>query len=294
MSSRAKLTPFADLASHIGFGLHRLLALAPWRVQRAVGRAVGRLAARTMASRRQIAAANIQKCFPELEEPARQQLLAEHFTALGIGLAELGLAWYGRERTLAELVTVTGRQHLLAAGAGRGVILLCGHFTTLDLCNRLLAGVIEHAGVWRPLGQGAADGWIRRGRRRGAAALFEKSAFRGAIRWLRDGGTLLMAADQADRSDSAVVAPFFGHPALTNVTIWRLVQSTGCAVVPVIAARQPDGRYQLEFDPPLGSLADKTEAAAAALLNLAVETQARRYPAQYYWVHRRFKAIDST
>ena len=277
---------------HVLFAIHRALAWLPWPVARALGRASGAVAWRTMATRRQIAGANIARCFPDLDGAARTTLTRAHFDALGIGIMELGLAWYGRDEQLAAMVDVHGRQRLLEAGAGRGVILLCGHFTTLDLLNRLLAGVIEHAGVWRPLGQPAADRWIARGRRRGAAALFEKSAFRGAIRWLRDGGTLLMAADQADRSDGAVIAPFFGEPAATNTTVWRLARSTGCAVLPVVAGRTTDGRYQLAFDPVLESIATLDETTAASALNAAIETQARRYPEQYYWIHRRFKTVS--
>ena len=275
--------------SHIVFTLHRAVALLPWPVARALGRLCGRLAYRFVPSRRRVAATNIALCLPELDGNSQHDLVRAHFDALGIGLMELGLAWYGSDQKLASRVDVIGRQRLLEAGAGRGVILLCGHFTTLDLCNRLLGGVIEHAAVWRPLGQAAADYWTARGRRRGATALFEKSAFRGAIRWLRDGGTLLMAADQADRSDGAIMAPFFEHPASTNVTVWRLARSTGCAVLPVVTGRRADGHYQLEFDAPLAGVATQSAAAAAAALNTAIEAQVRRYPEQYYWVHRRFK-----
>ncbi len=274
------------------FALHRLLASLPWPVYRRLGKSVGRLVLRALPTRRRVARENIARCFSELDEASLRALLRKHSNALGIGIAELGLAWYAPDTKLAALYELQGADHLDAAlASGNGVILLCGHFTTLDVANRLLALTTEHAGVWRPLGHPVADRWIRRGRERGAAALFEKTQFRGALRWLRSGRALMMAADQADQSDAAVVAPFLGHPATTNVTAWRLSQSTGCIILPMLAGRDDAGRYRLIFDAPLNGLAALTEDAAAAALNEAIESQIRRFPDQYYWVHRRFKSI---
>ncbi|MEL7538473.1 MAG: lipid A biosynthesis lauroyl acyltransferase [Pseudomonadota bacterium] len=282
------------LAMHAVFSLHRAFAVLPWPVRRAAGRAIGRLARVLLKQRREIAAANIARCLPALAPNEHERLLREHFDALGIGVMELGLAWYGSEAELARRASIVGAEHLATARAqGRGVLLVCGHFTTLDVCNRLLAPVARHAGVWRPLGNPVADRWTRNGRLRGAAELFEKSAFRRAIRWLRGGGALLMAADQADRSEGAITASFFGHDAATNVTAWRLARSTGCVLVPVVAGRDADNRYVLEFDAPLDGITEQTAPAAAAALNAAIERQARRYPAQYYWIHRRFKSEKS-
>ncbi|MEM1261188.1 MAG: lysophospholipid acyltransferase family protein [Pseudomonadota bacterium] len=289
--------PASPWAAHLGellvataFRLHRWSSYLPAAVLRGGGALVGRIALAAAASRREIARANIAKAYPEHSREEHDRLLRAHFRSLGIGLGELGLAWYASDSRLGALSESPTHRVLTEAQArGRGIILLCGHFTTLDLANRLLALYIPHATVWRPLGNPVADRWIRRGREQGAVELIEKSAFKHAIRWLRKDGALLLASDQADSSDGAVEAPFLGHSVATNITAWRLAKSTGCAVVPVVAGRQANGRYHLDFDAPLDALPTLDAVGAATLLNQTIEAQLERYPDQYYWVHRRFK-----
>ncbi|MEM8983063.1 MAG: lysophospholipid acyltransferase family protein [Pseudomonadota bacterium] len=281
---------FGNLLLSVAFRVHRLSSHLPTAMLRGLGVLVGRVTLMLATTRRDIARSNIDKCYPNLSAIERDRLLRSHFAALGVGIGELGLAWYARETRLIRLTDAENLEALgQAKGRRNGIILLCGHFTTLDLANRLLGLYIDHASVWRPLGNPIADHWIRRGRQAGAVELIEKTAFKRAIQWLRDGRALLVAADQADSSDGAVDAPFFGHTVTTNVTAWRLAQSTGCSVVPVIAGRESNGRYRLVFAAPLDDLAAQDAASAAALLNATIEAQIGRYPDQYYWVHRRFK-----
>ena len=99
-----------------------------------------RLALRLAGRRRHIAAVNLRLCFPGQSEDERQRLLKAHFDALGKGVIETALAWWGRSAPLQDRVRVVGLQHLQQARAkGRGVILLSAHFTTLELGGRLLA-----------------------------------------------------------------------------------------------------------------------------------------------------------
>ena len=88
-------------------------------------------------------------------------------------------------------LVVEGLEHLEAARAGgRGVIVVSGHFSTLEMCGRLMCDHAPLAGMYRPHAQPAMEWAVRRGRARYAAAMFPKQDVRGAVRHLKKGGLL--------------------------------------------------------------------------------------------------------
>src|SRR5690606_9353453 len=117
----------------LGIGLMAAAARIPWPVQRALGRGLGGALRLLLGSRRRIAARNLELCFPELDAKARQRLLRRHFASLGIGLFEFARAWWGSVEPLRRGLEVEGLEHMEGARRdGRGVIVVSGHFTTLE------------------------------------------------------------------------------------------------------------------------------------------------------------------
>src|SRR5690625_3127763 len=155
-----------------GIALAAAAARLPWPLQRMLGRSLGTLLRLLLRKRRAIAARNLALCFPELDSAARARLLREHFTALGIGLFEFSRAWWGSVAPLRRGLVVEGLEHMDAARArGRGVIVVSGHFTTLEVCGRLMCDHIPLAGMYRPHAQPGMEWAVRRGRARYAAAM---------------------------------------------------------------------------------------------------------------------------
>ena len=96
-----------------------------------------------------------------------------------------------------------------------------------------------------------------------------------------------MLPDQVPSEGDGVWANFFGRPAYTMTLPIRLAQSTGAAMIWVLAVRTQEG-WQLRLTP--WSVADDlgTEAAAQAL-NQAIESQIAQAPEQYLWAYNRYK-----
>jgi len=91
------------------------------------------------------------------------------------------------------------------------------------------------------------------------------------------------------RKDAAFV-PFFGVPAATLLAPSRMARLLGMAVQPVIAEMLPGGRgYRVRFHEPLAGFPTDDAEADTAWLNRWIEERIRECPAQYLWVHRRFK-----
>lgn len=267
-----------------------LLARLPWAWQRALGRRLGGVLRLAMGRRRHVAARNLALCFPALDDATRDALLRAHFAALAIGLFEFARAWWGSIAPMRRTVRIEGLGHLEAARAGgRGVILVSGHFTTLELCGRLLCDRVPLAGMYRPHAQGALEWAVKRGRLRYAVAMFGRDELRPAIRHLKQGGVLWFAPDQETRRGDSVYVPFFGRPASSLTSTHQLARLSGAAVLAFAHERDAGGRYLLRISPPFEGFPTSDATADTARVMAAIEGMARAVPAQYLWIHRRFK-----
>jgi KDO2-lipid IV(A) lauroyltransferase len=267
-----------------------LLARLPWSLQRGLGRMLGNGLRHLLGGRRRIAERNLALCFPELDAAARTRLLREHFAALGIGLFEFARAWWGSIAPLRQGLQVEGLEHMTAARAGgRGVIVISGHFTTLEVCGRLMCDYVPLAGMYRPHAQAAMEWAVKRGRLRYAAAMFGREELRPALRHLKQGGLLWFAPDQDTRRGDSVFVPFFGRPASSLTSTHQLARLSGAAVLAFAHVRRADGGYTLRLSPAFADFPSADPIADTAQVMAAIETMARAAPAQYLWIHRRFK-----
>jgi KDO2-lipid IV(A) lauroyltransferase len=267
------------------------LARLPWPLQRRLGRALGTVVRLALPRRREIARRNLALCFPDAAPATRDALLREHFAALGIGVFEFARAWWGSVAPLRAGLRVEGLDHLAAARAGgRGVIVVSGHFTTLEACGRLLCDAgVPLAGMYRPHASPAMEWAVKRGRLRYAVAMFAKRELRPAVKHLRQGGLLWYAPDQDPSRGDSVYVPFFGQPAHSLTSTHQLARMSGASVLAFTHVRRPDGGYTLRLSPAFDAFPSDDARADTARVMAAIEGMAREVPAQYLWIHRRFK-----
>ena len=270
------------------------LARLPWGLQRWLGAGVGWLALRLLPDRREAARANLALCMPELDDTQRDALLRENFRDVGIGLFEFARAWWGDATPMRRSARIEGLEILQALQAeGRGVLLVSGHFMTLEMCGRLLCDHVDLAGMYRKHRSPVMEWAVLRGRLRYASAMFGNGDTRAAIRHLKRGGFLWYAPDQDMRGKDTVFAPFFGIPAATITATHQFSRMTGCAVVPFFHKRthhrREGERYVLRIGQPLAPFPTEDAVADTSAVNAAIEDMVREAPSQYLWLHRRFK-----
>lgn len=272
-------------------GLMWLLARLPFPAQRFLGRGLGDLVRHLGGRRRRIAATNLALCFPELDADRRTALLRDHFRAAGISVLETAVAWFRDPRDYADRLDLEGMEHLRAALDGeRGLILAGCHFVTLEICGALLSTIADIDVMYRPSRDPVIDRIQRAGRRRRYGAVIERSDLRTAVRRLRAGRALWYATDQDYGPRHSVFAPFFGVPAATLTATSRLARMTGAQVLRVDHWRDDARmRWTLRFSAPLANFPGPDPEADARRLSDAVEDAVREHPAQYLWLHRRFK-----
>src|SRR3546814_12747713 len=119
---------------------------------------MGALLRALLGERRRIALRNLELCFPGLDVTAREALLREHFRPLAIGVFEFARAWWGSVDPLRRGIEVEGLEPLAAARAGwRGVIVVSGHFPTLQVSGRLMSAHLPLPGLSPPPTQPPAE-----------------------------------------------------------------------------------------------------------------------------------------
>src|SRR5690606_25705859 len=98
------------------------------------------------------------------------------------------------------------------------------------------------------------------------------------------------APDQDYGPDKAVYAPFFGQPAATITAGSRFAAINQSPALVVSHRRLTREKcYVLEAVPVPGSFPSGDDLWDATLINRMLETEIRKAPAQYLWMHKRFK-----
>ncbi len=265
----------------------------PVPVQVALGAGLGMLLHALAASRRRIATRNIELCLPELDGPARARLVREHFRWLGRSILERGLLWYAPRERILGLIEVVGDVHL-AERSDSPVMWLVPHFVALEaagaavqLCQQRRA-----ASIYQKQSNPVFDAAVRKGRQRFAASeLFTRQdSAKPLIRAIRQQGMGFFNLPDMDFGikDAAFVA-FFGVPAATLLAPSRMARMLGMVVQPVVAEMREEGGWRVRFLPPLPDWPTDDALADTLQMNRWIEAEVRRNPAQYLWVHKRFK-----
>lgn len=276
----------------LGLAVLRLIVLLPQAARMSSGRLLGRLVYALAGSRRDVAQRNIAICFPELDEQQCAALTRRHFESLGMGVIEIGMAWWCSDAEINCLFQLNGIDNLLGAlEEGRGVLLFSGHFATTEVAGRPIAPLVPPmAAMYRPSNNPFNDQIMRRCRGRSVPELITKTGIRQLLKVLKSNRIVWYAADQAYDRKGTVLVPFFGEPATTNTAVTQISKITKAPVVPFFPFRQDGGKsYRIDILPALADFPGSDEETDASRLNKLLEEQIRKAPEQYFWVHRRFK-----
>ena len=291
------MTPFQKPFLHprywpswLGLGLMRLSVYLPVRLQMLSGRLIAWVITPLTAPRRRVAQRNLALCFPELTEQQREDLLDENMRTMGMLLLETALSWWASDRSLAKRVRYEGLEHLEAGLAkGKGVILLTGHFTSMELGGRLIMLKKPCYVMFRELKNPLFNAVMVQARTYHSEGIVLQEDPRAMVRALRKNKIVWYAPDQDYGRKLSIFAKFFGNTAATVPATARIAKMSGAAVVPFVPRREQDGTYTLTLSPALENFPTGDDVADAQRINDLIEKEVRQSPEQYYWVHRRFK-----
>lgn len=274
-------------------GLTRVLAKLTYPALLRTGSALGTLARWVLPVQRRIVRRNLERCLPELEPAARERILRDHFRNLGITIGETALSWWDDGSRIRALAQIDGLEHVDSAlERGRGVILLAAHFTTLEMGARIMTLARPIHPMYKPTRNPLIAEYMIARRAAQSAGAIANDDIRSVVRTLRANGVIWYAPDQAYRHKGAELVPFFGIPVATNTATSRLARSTGAAVLPYFVERLPGAAgYRVRIGAALADFPSDDPVADTLRYHALIETEVRRIPAQYLWVHRRLKGL---
>jgi len=249
------------------------------------------------ARHRRITLRNLEFAYgPGLAPESRERLAREvfrQFVLFGFEVLELLLAPLARIR---RKVIIVGQEHVEAALAqGRGMIAVAAHAGNWEytiMGYGLKYGPV--AVVGRELDHPWARGLVRYLRQRGGNRMVGKQrGLKEILRLLKQNQFVGIVIDQNTAAKEGLLVDFFGHPARTTPVAALLARARGVPVLPGLSRRLPGGRHLMVFFPAIPMV--KTGEAQADLIrhlelqNRAIEAWIRAEPAQWLWLHRRWK-----
>lgn len=275
-------------------GVMWLLHKLPLPLLAALGNGAGRLLYLVAGSRREVALRNLALCFPDKPEAERRRLAREHFRWLGRSILERSLLWFAPAARLKKMIHVEGDVKL-AEHSDRPVMWLVPHFMGLDVAGvAVLLFQSQYAcSMYQQQSNPVMDDIIRKGRLRfgDKAEIFPRSdKALPLIRAIRRGHAFFNLPDMDFGERDAAFVPFFGVPAATLLAPSRMAKALNMVVQPVVAEILPGGQgYRVRFGEPFTDFPTDDAVADTTAMNRWIEDEIRANPAQYLWVHKRFK-----
>ncbi|MBL9135229.1 MAG: hypothetical protein JNK85_05145 [Verrucomicrobiales bacterium] len=285
----------------IGFArlLLPVIQALPLRWVAAMGRCGGGLAWHLDRRHQRVALDNLHRCFGS-DWPAEElrRVARENFRRIGenyaCGVRTAIMSW-DQLRPHLDLGDWSALRDTLARNPDRSVIVAIGHFGNFELMTwgKVFAPDLQPATTYRALRQELATRWLLDLRRRSGCLFFERRRDAAALRrTLRSQRVLLgLLADQHD--GRGVRVPFLGHDAGTSTAPALLALRYRCPLFTAFCFRTASAQWRLELGPEIATREADGEArpleAIARDMNRAFEDAIRRDPANWFWVHRRWK-----
>jgi KDO2-lipid IV(A) lauroyltransferase len=275
--------------SWLGIGLGTLVARLPWACYKPLSWTLSLLMRTLLIRRGRIAKRNIELCFPELSVAQQKALWRKSFDSLAFSAFEFARGWWGNLRKKEIMQPIVGLHHLTAANnAGKGVLLVSPHLTTLEYCNKILTQHVKMAGMYRPFDSEVLEWSVLNGRLQ-YGIMFKRDELRATLRYLKSGGNLWFAPDQETRRGDSVFVPFFKQQAWSLTSTHQMAKLSKASVHTFFHQRMPDGSYHIEISPALENFPSDDPVQDTARIMAIFEQMIRRCPEQYLWVHARFK-----
>ena len=267
----------------------RIGVFIPFNFQVLIGKTIGKLLYPFMHKLRSTAYSNISHCFPDKKQNQVNLLVKRHFEAIGVSFFETANAYYGSDKKIKKLLTITNENFFQdALKEEGGIILLCSHFMPLMLGSRAL--LINHtiANIYRPQNNKLFDRIMVKGYKKNGAVMIKSTDTRSIIKAINKSLPIWYAPDQDLGKNNSVFAPFFGIQTATASATARLAKNNKTRVIPYSFIRTKKG-YTMSFEKPIANYPSNDPIQDATIVNQILEKQIVKSPEQYLWIHRRFK-----
>jgi KDO2-lipid IV(A) lauroyltransferase len=279
------------------------VALIPERFVPGIGRLTGKILHRVLPNRRRIAVDNIRKALPFMKRhpnwtgsfETAEEIAMATFMNLGISIVEVCRLYHGKGDILIDSIEVKGRENFDSSrGKHKGLIFVGGHCGNWELMS-LSFKKLFNENAWaivRHQNNPYLNALVEKMRMsHGNKVIYNRAALRQILGVIKGDGVIGMLADQAIFPEYGELIEILGRQAWANKAPVIIAHKTGVPLVPVFMHREKD-RHILTIHPEYESCGDRSENGILhdiQALSRYLEDFICAHPADWYWVHRRWK-----
>ena len=274
------------------FGLLFLRALGylPLSWLRALGAGLGAVLMVVIPSRRSVVQANLRVCFAHLTDAERDVLTRQIFVYFAQAWLDRSWLWHRSAACIQARVQLSGE--VAALSEATPTVLFAPHFMGLDVgwTALTMSLPLNFTTIFTPQSNAAVDAWVAEGRQRfGQVRLFRREdGVKPIVSALRQNELLYLLPDMNFGPSESIFVPFYGEQAATVPSLSRFAKLGRARVMPVITRMTSTG-YEVVVHPAWTDFPTDDAEADTAAMNQRLEVFINAMPAQYFWVHKRFK-----
>jgi len=276
-----------------------LLQALPLRVVARIGRAGGALAYCLDARHRRVALKNLTMCFGEEKPPAEITALAkENFRRLGENYTCAVKTASMTPEELRPHFEFVGAEKVLPHATSQGPssrVVAIGHFGNFELYARFGQFVpgFQCATTYRALPQPSLNRLMQSLRERSGCAFFERRTEAASLKAaMNEGGILLGLLSDQRAPRGGLHLPFLGHECLTSTAPAVFALRYRSPLYTGICYRVGLACWRIEAGEEIPTHENSQPRSTRKIMgdvNRAFEIAVRRDPANWFWVHDRWK-----
>ncbi len=251
--------------------------------------------------RRHLTITNLTMAFPEKTSEEIHTLSKEVYSELSKTITEILLMFTGKfdiDNAIKNREEVKEKLQELAQNSPRGIVFMTAHFSNWELMAHFIAKnglpmiVIGRKGNNRLIEENITTPFREK---YGNSAASKDKAMLSMMKRLKAKGNVGLLIDQKSGGSHSAKLDFFGNPAETTLSVASLKLKLDPLIVPVFVVRGSDGLYELVINEPVEYVAEEIEDGQKKLeamtlrYNQAIEDIVKQYPAQWFWMHNRWR-----
>ena len=251
--------------------------------------------------RRHLTVTNLTMAFPEKTHQEIVILSKEVYIELSKTITEILLMFTGKfdiDHAIKNREEVKEKLQELAQNSPHGIVFMTAHFSNWELMAHFIAKnglpmiVIGRKGNNRLIEANITTPFREK---YGNSAASKDKAMLSMMKRLKAKGNVGLLIDQKSGGSHSAKLDFFGKPAETTLSVASLKLKLDPLIVPVFVVRDSDGLYELVINEPVAYVAEEIEDGQKKLeamtlrYNQAIEDIVKKYPAQWFWMHNRWR-----
>ncbi len=243
---------------------------------------------------------NLELVFPEKSESERKTILQSSFEILAHNLLSFCRARLLTPESSRNLLDYSAQYAVIDAARARaprkGILFASAHYGLFEYSLQLYALLVRPGAVLaRGLGLPRLDAWFKKEREQFGNVVFDrKGGYKEIMEHLNRGKDVVALFDQNVKANHAVFVDFFGIPAATTKALAIAALRTGAPIV--LAVTREAGFLQPEvimdylvFPEDVHGTREEKIAVITRIYHERLEQVIRKYPENWFWIHRRFK-----